>query len=79
MHAQSYPTVQLHGLQPARLLCPWDSPCKNTRVVCHFLLLGIFSTQGLNPCLLWLLHWQMDSLPLSHLGSTTYKLVGKTV
>jgi len=29
---------------------------------------GIFPTQGLNPCLLGLLHWQADSLPLSHLG-----------
>ena len=27
-----------HGLQPARLLCPWDSPGKNTRMGCHFLL-----------------------------------------
>ena len=25
-----------HGLQPARLLCPWDSPGKNTGVGCHF-------------------------------------------
>ena len=33
---------------------------------CHFLLQGIFLTQGLNPCLLWLLHWPADSLPLSH-------------
>ena len=30
---------------------------------CHFLLQGIFPTQGLNP---YLLHWQADSLPLSH-------------
>ena len=37
---------QLHGLQPSRLLCPWDSPGKNTGVGCHFLLQGIFSTQG---------------------------------
>ena len=29
-------------LQPARLLCPWDSPGKNTGVGCHFLLQGIF-------------------------------------
>ena len=29
-----------HGLQPARLLCPWDSPGKNTGVGCHFLLQG---------------------------------------
>ena len=28
----------LHGLQPARLLCPWDSPGKNTGVGCYFLL-----------------------------------------
>ena len=27
-----------HGLQPARLLCPWDFPGKNTEVGCHFLL-----------------------------------------
>ena len=27
-----------HGLQPARLLCPWDSAGKNTGVGCHFLL-----------------------------------------
>ena len=35
---------------------------------CHFLPQGIFLIQGLNPCLLCLLHWQVDSLPLSHLG-----------
>ena len=34
-----------------------------------FLLQGIISTQGLNPYLLHLLHWQVDSLPLRHLGS----------
>ena len=33
---------------------------------CHAPLQGIFPTQGLNPRLL---HWQVDSLPLSHLGS----------
>ena len=27
-----------YGLQPTRLLCPWDSPGKNTGVGCHFLL-----------------------------------------
>ena len=31
-------SLQPHGLQPARLLCPWDSPGKNTGVGCHFLL-----------------------------------------
>ena len=33
---------------PARLLCPWDFPGKNTGVGCCFLLWGIFPTQGLN-------------------------------
>ena len=37
------------GLQPARLLCPWDSSGKNTGVDCHALLQGIFPTQGSNP------------------------------
>ena len=32
------------GLQPARLLCPWDSPGRNTGVGCHSLLQGIFLT-----------------------------------
>ena len=41
---------------PTRLLCPWDSPGKNTGVGCHALLQGIFPAQGSNPCLLWLLH-----------------------
>ena len=37
-----------HGLQPARLLCPWDSPGKNTGMDSHSLLQGIFLTQGSN-------------------------------
>ena len=35
---QSCPTLPPHGLQPTRLLCPWDSPGKNIGVGCHFLL-----------------------------------------
>ena len=31
-------SVRPHGLQPIRLLHPWDSPGKNTRMGCHFLL-----------------------------------------
>ena len=41
-------------------------PGKNTGVGCHFLLQGIFLTQGSN---LSLLPWQADSLPQCHLGS----------
>ena len=40
------------------LLCPWDFPGKNTGGGCHFLLQGIFLTQGSNPHLLHLLLWQ---------------------
>ena len=37
-----------------------DSPSKNTGRDCPFLLQGIFQTQELNLCLLFLLHWQAD-------------------
>ena len=50
-----HPVVPLcdpHGPQPARLRCPWYSPDKDTGVGCHFLLQGVFQTQGLNLCLL---------------------------
>ena len=53
-----------YELQPARLLCPWDSPGKNTGVDCHALLQGIFPTKGLN---LGLLHCRQTRLyHLSH-------------
>ena len=61
-------SLQPQGLQPTRVLCPWDSPGKNTGVGCHALLQGIFLTQGLNPRLLSLLHWQAGSLPLASPG-----------
>ena len=48
-------------LQPTRLLCPWNSPGKNTGVGCHALLYGIFPTQGLNP-------------GLPHCGQNLYRL-----
>ena len=35
-----------HRLYPSRLLCLWNFPGKNTGVSCHFLLQGIFPTQG---------------------------------
>ena len=40
---------------------------QDTAVGCHFLLQGMFPTQGSNLCLLHLLHWQVNSLTLSHL------------
>ena len=45
-------SLQTHGLQPARLLCSWDSLDKNMGVGCHFFLQGGF------------LRWQ-NSVPLN--------------
>ena len=61
----SPPGFSVHGILPG----------KNTGTGCHFLLQGIFPTQGLNPRLLHLLHWQADSLPLHHLGSPLERLL----
>ena len=36
-------------MKPTRLLRPWDFPGKSTGVGCHFLLQGLFLTQGSNP------------------------------
>ena len=55
-----------HGLQPTRLLCPWNSPGKNTGVGNHFLLQGIFPTQGMDP---GLLHCRQILCCLSHQGN----------
>ena len=61
------------GLKPTRLLHPWDFPGKNTGVGCHFLLQGIFLTQGSNPSLLqckqiiyWLSPWRSPLLMKVH-------------
>ena len=60
--------LQLHRLQPVKLLHPWDVPGKNTGVGCHFLLQGIFPSQGSNPWFLRLLRWQVCSLLLTPPG-----------
>ena len=53
-------------------LCSLNSLGKNAGVGCHALLQGTFLYQGSNP---YLLHWQVDSLPLSHLGSPLYVFI----
>ena len=53
-HVQLFVTL---WTEAAKLLYPWDSPGKNTRVGCHALLYEIFPTQGSNSCLLQFLHW----------------------
>ena len=58
--------VMSNSLQPARLLCPWNSPGKNTGVGSHSLLQEIFPTQGSNPVLL---HCRQILYHLSHQGS----------
>ena len=65
MLSRSVPSSSMrpHGRQPTRLLCPWDSPGKNTRVGCYALLREIFK-----PCLLCLLYWQVGSLALAPPG-----------
>ena len=68
--AQSYPTLwdsmdcSLPGSEEP--LSPWNSPGKSTGVGCHFLLQGIFPTQGLN---LGLPHCRQTLYRLSHQGS----------
>ena len=56
----------LQPMEPARLLCPWNSPGKNTGVGYRSLLWGIFLTQGLNP---GFLHCRHILYRLSHQGS----------
>ena len=60
-----------HGRQLARFLCPWHFPGKNTGVCCHFLLQGIFPTQGLN---LGLLHCWQILYQVNHQGGALIKL-----
>ena len=73
VHTVGNPTVPMdcNPVEPSRLHCPWDFSGKNIGAGCHFLFKVIFLTQGSNPYLLHLLHWQADSLPLSHWGSPT--------
>ena len=48
---QSCLTLRPHGLEPARLLSPWNFPGKNNAVGCHFFLQGIIPFQpGLILC-----------------------------
>ena len=57
-------------LSYSRLLCPQDSPDKNTRVGCNTFFQGVFLIQGWNQCLFcigkWVLYHQ------HHLGSPWY-------
>ena len=69
--AQSCLTLQPHGLQPTKLLSPWDFPGKDTGVGHHFLLQGIFPTQGSN---VGLLHCRQILYRLSYKGSPANRI-----
>ena len=73
-HSVVSDSLQPHGLYPARLLCPWDSPGKNSGVGCHALLQEIFSTQWSKSGLLFPLHlsdhsWLLWSLSTQSTGT----------
>ena len=72
--AESSPTLlRSHVLQPARLLCPWDFPGKNTGVSCRFPLPKDLSNPGIEPrsAILW-----ADSLPAEPQGKPKNTGVG---
>ena len=70
--AQSCPTLcDPMDCTPIGFLCPWDFPGNSTGVDCHFLLQGIFPTQGSNP---GLPHCRQTLYRLSHQESSQYKL-----
>ena len=52
------PSVHRTLQPPPGSFSPQNFPSKNTGMGCHFLLQGIFPTQGSNPHLLRLLNWQ---------------------
>ena len=65
-------SLRPHGLWSARLLCPRESPGKNTGVGCHALLQGSFPTQVSNP---GLLHCRQILYHLSHQGRPTVNIL----
>ena len=68
MHAKSLHSALCDTIEPARLLCPWDSPGNNTGVGCRALLRAL-PAPGIEPASPGTPASQADSLLLSHLGS----------
>ena len=73
--AERYVRAQVHPILCDPLACNSPGsfargiPCNHIEVGCHFLLQGVFPAQRSSPRLFRLLHWQVGSLPLCHLGS----------
>jgi len=88
-HSVMSNSFQPHGLEPTRLLCPWNSPDKNTGVGCHALLQGIIPTQESNPglphCRQIFLSFELPRKPLATKSRPTlcdpidYSLPGSSV
>ena len=68
-HSVMSDSLQSDGLQPTRLLCPLNSPVKNTGAGSHSFLQGILSALRWN---LGLLHCRQILYHLSHQGSYTH-------
>ena len=77
-HSVVSDSLQPHGLQPPRLLCPWNSPGKNTGVGSHSRFFSESSTKGLNPGLLYcrqiLYHLSHQGSPISDNIKTRFHL-----
>ena len=66
MHSQSYLTLQTNGLQPAKLLCPWNFTGKKTGECCHFKSKSVqFSLQSCST-LCDPMNCSTPSLPVQH-------------
>ena len=68
-HSVVSDSLRSHGLYPSRLLCPWNSPGKDTGVGCYSPLHQIFLIQGLNPILP---HFKQILYSLSHQGTVIF-------
>ena len=74
-------SLRPHGLQHARLFCPWDSPGKNTRVGIHPLLQGNLPNPGLPHCrqiLYHLSHQEIRGSDGNHQGFQIHKVILRT-
>ena len=75
-------SVGSHGLEPTRLLHPWDFSGKSTGVGCHFLLLGLFLTRWIklmspvSPALAggFFYHWATWKAPGWHTALYKFKV-----
>ena len=72
-------SLRPHGMEPTRILSPWDFPGKNTGVGCHFLFQGTFPTRGSNPglphCRKTLYHLSYQGSPLPRIQGQEYGLL----